>query len=318
MKFITLMSILCLPLLLTACMTTHDTVSGHDVHSSASTTYTIAQNQDIIGKNRTITVRTGDTLTNIAGRYSVGMQEMLDANASVDSKTRQLKVGQKLVIPGRYILPPAKYRNGIVINVAEMRLYYFSPDGRHVSTYPVSLGREGWRTPLGSTYVYSKKPNPTWNVPESIRKHYAAQGEILPKQVPPGDENPLGKYAIYLGMQGYLIHGTNAPWNIGKYVSSGCIRMRNHDVEELFYQVDRGTPVHIIYAPNKAGWASGKLYLESHTPASDGEPNYQTNETAKAAVSDAQAKVSAHVDDKVIEQVSNTHSGLPIVVGYHG
>ena len=317
MKLYNILFIFCLSMLLTACMTTHDTVSGHEAHAMYNSTYPLSQNTDIIGRTRTITVKRGDTLTNIAGRYGVGMQEMVDANSSVTDKTRQLTVGEQLIVPTQYILPPKKYREGIVINVAEMRLYYFSLDGRYVSTYPVSLGREGWRTPLGSTYVYRKQPNPTWNVPESIRKYYADKGEVLPKQVPPGPDNPLGHYAIYLGMQGYLIHGTNAPWNIGKYVSSGCIRMRNHDVEELYYQVNKGTPVHIIYEPHKAGWANGKLYLESHTPVTDneGSNNYQLDSSAKVVVNEVKSEFAAYVDNQALEQVSSSHSGVPTVVG---
>lgn len=318
MKISKLVLTFCLPLLLAACMTTHDTVSGHEAHSLYNNnTYALNQNTDIVGKTRTVTVKAGDTLTNIAARYSIGMQELIDANAAVTDKTRQLTVGEKLIIPTRYILPNKEYRNGIVINVAEMRLYYFSPDGRNVSTYPVSLGQQGWRTPLGSTYVYKKQANPTWHVPESIRKEAAATGEALPEFVPPGPDNPLGHYAIYLGMQGYLIHGTNAPWNIGKYVSHGCIRMRNKDVEELFYQIDKGTPVHIIYEPNKAGWADGRLYLESHTPLSENGPlAYEENDSPRNAISQVEADGrSALIDDTKVSQVARKRSGIPIAVG---
>ncbi len=268
------------------------------------------QGDDIIGQSLTVKVGPQDTMPKIAERYDVGRQELKDANPHVNYK--QLVVGEKIRVPRQYILPPKKYRNGIVINVAELRLYYFSPNGDYVATYPVALGREKWRTPVGNTSIVRKKKDPSWRVPASIRKHLLAKGERLPAVVPPGEDNPLGKYALYLGKSGYLIHGTNAPDSIGRLVSSGCIRMYNQDVEKLFYTVKVGTPVHIIHYPNKAGWRGGKLYLESHKALSDKSGAYARQAVpAKQAIAQAAQDRGVTLDESTISKVVNQHLGDP-------
>lgn len=303
MKNFTQMTFICLLFtVLVGCMSNQQSAHNYAMPN---------QGNDIIGKSFTVKVGSQDTMPSIAAEYDVGLQELKDANPHVNHK--QLLVGQKIKVPRQYILPPKKYRNGIVINVAELRLYYFSPNGDTVATYPVALGREKWRTPVGTTSIVRKKKDPSWRVPASIRKHLlTTKGERLPAVVPPGEDNPLGKYALYLGKSGYLIHGTNAPDSIGRLVSSGCIRMYNQDVEKLFHTVSVGTPVHIIHYPNKAGWHGGKLYLESHKALSDKSGAYAKQAVpARVAIAQAAEDRGVTIDDSTINKVVNQHLGDP-------
>ncbi|MFM2095614.1 MAG: hypothetical protein RIS70_2738, partial [Planctomycetota bacterium] len=169
-------------------------------------------------------------------------------------------------------------RRGIIVNVAELRLYYFPvqsgepqpgvPAGaQRVITHPISVGRMDWSTPIGTTTVTGKTANPSWYPPQSIRDEHAARNDILPRIVPPGPDNPLGAHALRLGLPGYLIHGTNKPSGVGMRVTHGCIRMFPEDIESFFKIVPTGTVVQIVNQPVKLGWmADGSLYIESHPP----------------------------------------------------
>ena len=153
------------------------------VSSSYATTYPMPQaGDDIIGQVTTIQVAQGDTFDSIAARYGLSFHELAEANPQIDYK-KPLKIKQTLVIPTQFILP--KYHQGIVINLPELRLYYFTPDGRFVKTYPLGLGRRDWRTPVMETKVIAKKINPAWNIPKSIRQHAKqVHGRMLPTLIP--------------------------------------------------------------------------------------------------------------------------------------
>ena len=166
---------------------------------------------DIIGELIVAHAQPGETINQIGVRYGIGLHEMLEANPQLNQD--ELYGGEEVIVPTQFVLP--KYRKGIVINLAELRLYYFMPNGRYVFTYPVGLGRRGWRTPTTSTTVIRKTTNPVWTVPSTIRTYVLEEtGKLLPGSVPPGPENPLGPYALYIGTHGYLIHGTNQPWTM--------------------------------------------------------------------------------------------------------
>lgn len=274
-----------------------------------------APGNDLIGE--IVTVRSGsqDTLLTIGNRYGIGMHEMLEANPQLHqteyTASQYLGRGKKVIVPAQFILPSA--RKGIVINLAELRLYYFSPDSQYVYTYPVGLGRMEWRTPLGKTSVISKEVDPIWDVPASIHKYVLEEtGKSLPKRVMPGPENPLGPYALHLGISGYLIHGTNQPWSIGKYVSSGCIRMHDEDVTELYHMVKVGTSVAIINRAEKAGWNNGRLYLEAQVPL---EPASAVNPQLEAKAVVASRVKDGVVDWNKVNQVVHEHLGIPQQVG---
>ena len=224
---------------------------------------------DLIGAIHQTQARQEDTLLDIARRYDIGQEQIVRANPDVD---RWLPGdGTKVVIPTRYILPAAP-REGLVLNVPEMRLYYYPKpkpgETPVVKTFPVGIGRQDWGTPLGTTRIVNKIKDPTWTPPASIRKEHLEKGDPLPAIVPAGPDNPLGQYAMRLAIGGgsYLIHGTNKALGVGMRASHGCIRMMPEDIEYLFQHVDVGAQVRIVSETAKVGWFGGKLYLEIHEP----------------------------------------------------
>lgn len=228
---------------------------------------------DVVGALATITAREEDTLVDIARRHGLGYHDIVRANRGVNVWVPG--EGTEVVLPTRFILPPGP-RQGIVLNLPEYRLYYYPEpaDGEpaYVMTYPISIGRMDWDTPLGATSVISKVRNPSWYTPQSVRDEHAADGRPLPRIVPPGPQNPLGKYAMRLGLPGYLIHGTNRPAGVGMRVTHGCIRMFPEDIEFLFPNVDVNTPVRIINEPVKLGWFGNELVMEVHPVLESSEP----------------------------------------------
>jgi L,D-transpeptidase ErfK/SrfK len=223
---------------------------------------------DLVGREETINVTTEETLADVARQYKVGHVEIRLANPDVEFWL--VRPGTEVILPKRHILPQAK-RDGLVLNVPEMRLYYFprpcaADADCPVLTYPVSIGQQDWNTPLGTTRVTAKVPNPTWRPPESIRKEAAANGKYLAAEIPPGPDNPLGAYALYLDLPGYRIHGTNRPFGVGMRVTHGCVRMYPEDIESLYDMVRVGTKVQIVNQPVKFGWADGTLFMEVHPP----------------------------------------------------
>jgi L,D-transpeptidase ErfK/SrfK len=271
---------------------------------------------DIIGQNYIITVGSGDSLTKIRQQHDISYEELLEANPQIDFY--KLRVGQKVIIPKQFILP--KFRHGIVINIPELRLYYFTPDGEYVYTYPVGLGRKDWRTPLTSATVVNKEADPIWKVPKSIRDYvFNKTGELLPDEVYPGPKNPLGKYALYLSTPGYLIHGTNAPTSVGTFISSGCMRLMREPIETLYEKVQIGTPVHVIHYPYKAGWRGNKLYLESHRPVDSYtyKPESELNELdVRPAIYEAIHLRPAKINWSLVSKNVREHFGIPEPIGY--
>jgi L,D-transpeptidase ErfK/SrfK len=234
----------------------------------------IAEGDEVFGEVRVIEARDEDTFVALARTYNVGYEELRQANPDVDEWLPG--EGTKITIPSLYVLPRAPQR-GLVVNIAELRLYYFPPESgtppdgvapgsRRVITHPISIGRMDWSTPLGVTTITTKVANPSWYPPQSIRDEHAARNDILPRVVPAGPDNPLGKHAMRLGLPGsYLIHGTNRPSGVGMRVTHGCVRMFPEDIEALYKTVPVGTAVNIVNQPVKIGWtADGTLYLESH------------------------------------------------------
>jgi len=224
-----------------------------------------ADGSDVVGAVTTIVARGEDTLLDIARRHGLGYEDIVRANPDVD--TWLPGEGNTVVLPTRYVLPPGP-RQDIVLNLAEYRMYYF-PEPRNgeppvVMTYPMSIGRMDWATPLGLTTIVSKMKNPSWYPPDSVRKEHEDEGRTLPRIVPPGPDNPLGSFAMRLGLPGYLIHGTNRPAGVGMRVTHGCIRMFPEDIEFLFDHVAVNTRVRIINEPVKVGWDGEQLMMEVH------------------------------------------------------
>tara|TARA_R110002096_G_scaffold22547_9_gene72335 strand:- start:506 stop:1549 length:1044 start_codon:yes stop_codon:yes gene_type:complete len=223
------------------------------------------EGQDVIGEVSTVIASYDDTLVDIARRHGLGYQDIVRANPEVNVWVPG--EGTEVILPTRFVLPPGP-RTGLVLNLAEYRMYYFPPANEgeiaKVHTYPMSIGRMDWETPLGLTQIVAMAKNPAWYPPQSVREEHAADGDPLPRIVPPGPDNPLGTRALRLGLPGYLIHGTNRPAGVGMRVSHGCIRMFPEDVEFLFDRIQVKTPVRIIDVPVKMGWEGETLVAEVH------------------------------------------------------
>ena len=218
----------------------------------------------VLGASYNITTRYGETTLMLAQMHQIGYHELLSANPDVH--TWMPGEGVRMHISRQYILP-GKARAGLVLNLAELRLYYFdaASDGKpRVRTYPVSAGRVDWVTPIGATRVLDRLENPNWYPPKSVILEHEAMGQDLPKVVPPGQDNPLGRYALMLDADGYFIHGTNREEGIGMRVTHGCIRLRSDDIAELIHRVPIDTPVEIMSMPIKIGLLNGIVYMEAH------------------------------------------------------
>lgn len=230
-----------------------------------------SRRDSVIGELRYTMAWRGDSLLDIARAFDIGHDQIINANPRLN---RWLpRVGAEVVIPSMYVLPPGE-RRGIVLNLAELRLYYFPPGKKTVHTFPVSIGDYDWRTPQGTTKIIAKQVDPSWYPPQSIRKEHAEDGEDLPPMIPGGDpDNPLGHFALRLGIPGYLIHGTDQrrSFGIGMRVSHGCIRLYPEDIEKLYTMVSIGTPVRIVDHPVKIGLRDDELFVEVHHPLVDEE-----------------------------------------------
>lgn len=283
--------------------------------SSYATTFPLPANGgDVVGKMEMATLQTGVSLSTLVENYDIGYYELLEANPQMNP-TRPY-AGTRVLIPTQYVLPEAPHA-GIVINLAELRLYYYPPGQNVVVTEPIGIGRQGWDTPEGTFKVIEKITNPTWHVPASIAEDSAKQGIILPPTIPPGPDNPLGNYAMRLSLPNYLIHGTNRPAGVGRRVSSGCIRMYPEDIESLFAMVAVGTPVTIVNQPYKAGWLNGELYLESHEPLSEQRSKFNSQQMAALWVQSIDKEVTgtnAIINWNKAELVAKQQSGIPQVI----
>ena len=260
-----------------------------------------------------------DTLYDIARRFSLGSEEILRVNGGMDPWLPG--AGKDVVIPGERILPSGP-REGIVVNLPEHRLYYYPKakkgQRRVVITYPVSIGKMDWRTPMGRTRIVSKTERPSWTPPESVRQEHEANGDPLPAIVPPGPNNPLGLFAMRLDIKpgAYLIHGTNNPIAVGMAVTHGCIRMYPEDIEALFPQVPVGTPVYLVNEPLKLAWIDGRLFLEAHPPVNAEGQTIEPDVAAFEALLDqafGDSTVAIHWD--LARQELGKVRGMPVIVG---
>lgn len=270
--------------------------------------------EDIIGQVQTLTAKYEDTFADIATANDLGYLEMVAANPGVDPWLPG--AGTEIVLPTRFILPPGP-REGIVINLAEYRMYYYPKGQNVVRTYPLGIGREGWGSPIAVTKVVAKTPNPTWTPPASIKAEHAADGDPLPNVVPAGPDNPLGPFKFTLALPGYLIHGSNKQFGIGMRTSHGCFRMYNDNVLELATMVPVGTSVRILNEPYKFGVSGGKVYLEAHTPLdSEGDPVAVDKHTAviNALLKREDLANNLQMDWGTVIDVVAAEDGLPVEI----
>jgi L,D-transpeptidase ErfK/SrfK len=273
----------------------------------------------VFGREERVVTAYEDTLYEIARRFSLGSEEIVRVNPGMDPWLPG--AGREIVIPGERVLPSGP-REGIVVNLPEHRLYYYpkrKPGQKPVViTYPVSIGKMDWHTPLGRTTILSKKERPTWTPPESVRQEHIANGDPLPAVVPAGPNNPLGLFAMRLNIKpgDYLIHGTNNPIAVGMAVTHGCIRMYPEDIEALFPLVPVGTPVYLVNEPLKLAWINGALLLEAHPPidreGQSVEPDVAAFEgMLEQALGDSIVAIHWDLAREELKKVR----GMPVIVG---
>ena len=274
------------------------------------------ENTDVVGAVQVVVARHADTLPDFARRYGLGHDEIVAANPGVDPWLPG--AGTRVVLPTQFVLPDAP-REGVVVNLASLRLFYFPKpkegEPQVVVTHPIGIGREGWRTPVGRMRIAEKIANPTWTPPASVRREHAKQGDVLPAVVKAGPDNPLGAHAMRLSRPSYLLHGTNKPYGVGMRVSHGCIRLYPEDIAELFQEVPKGTKVNIVNQPYLAGWKDGELLLEAHPPlAEDAKRLKGSLKPMEKALEARAGDDPVAVDWTRAEEVAREARGIPVPV----
>ena len=275
-------------------------------------TYKVSPNSDLIGDIEIIFNDRNESFATLAQRYSVSFNELVAANPRLDPWVP----GQtNIIIPNHHILPVGP-RVGIVINLAELRLYHFSNQGKVVHTFPVGIGKQGWQTPTAKTKIIEKKTNPQWRAPKSIIAAYAKRGKPISHVIPPGPDNPLGKYALRLALPGYLIHGTNNPMGVGRRISHGCVRMYPDDIKALFDLVKVGTKVRIVHLPTVAGVHHGRVYVQAAPEQLEFKTNI-TNRHGKLLemVEQIKASIPSNMHDQIdlpaLKPLLQLQNGVP-------
>ena len=275
--------------------------------------------QSIIGVPQVVFASNEDTLSDLARAYGLGYDELIAANPDVDPWLPGENT--PVLLPTQYVLPDVP-RDGIVLNIATKRLFYFPavPEGQAtiVKTYPIGIGRVGWETPLGVTTVTAKAKDPHWYVPLSVRREHAELGNPLPSVIPPGPDNPLGHRVLKLEMPGYLIHGTNQPYGVGMRISHGCVRLYPEIIEYLYELVEIGEPVNIVNEPFLMGQLDGEWYLESHTPLEDDVMSPEERLDQLLERNNAETDAGFSDDDlEYARTIAGIASGIPSRLGAH-
>ncbi|MGR9115630.1 MAG: L,D-transpeptidase family protein [Gammaproteobacteria bacterium] len=256
--------LLTLALLLNACQSLPRLNQDTAYESVPLHRFSLHKNESMVGGLAEVEVDDNDSLALIGRHFGLGFDEITLANPDLDPWIPE--AGRRALLPLQFILPDAP-RRGIVLNLAAKRLFYYPKSAFDtVYTYPVGVGRDGWETPLGLTRIVAKKAHPNWTVPASVRREHAKKGDPLPRVVAAGPDNPLGEYAMRLGIAGYLIHGTNKPYGVGMEVSHGCVRLFPEDISRLFKQTPVGTPVNLVNQPYLIAWQDDMLFLQAYPP----------------------------------------------------
>jgi L,D-transpeptidase ErfK/SrfK len=288
----------------------------------ATHTFTVDPATDIVGVVQKTQVGKDDTLTDIARRFNVGYEEIVRANPGVDPWIPG--VGKEVVIPSQFILPNAP-REGIVINAAAMRLFYYPKmkkgEAQVVHTYPIGIGKVGWKTPEGTTTVVRRTADPTWRpTPSIIKEHLEERGEKLDKVIGPGPDNPLGRFAFYLGWPSYMIHGTNKPAGVGLRSSHGCIRLYPEDIAVLFENAPIGTQVRVVNQPFVFGFQGGALHIQAFDVLEDDPRDWKKAQAKllnKALAEKIQKELAARkekIDWDAVAKLTSDPRGIPVSV----
>jgi L,D-transpeptidase ErfK/SrfK len=266
--------------------------------------FSYGKGKTVIGSLQTYTVKHEESLVEIARKFDLGYQEIVDANPNFDPFVPGKDAF--IQVPTSWILPDVTPYEGVIINLSEMRLFYFFKlkSSTLVMTLPIGIGREGFNTPVGKFSIVEKTVNPSWYVPESIQK----EKPELPKVVPPGPDNPLGSHALRLSLGSVLIHGTNKPWGVGRRVSHGCIRLYPEDIPRLFKSVSKGTIVTIVQQPVKVGIKDKNVFIEVH----DDNPQGNTNYFEEAVNLLIKKELIRNISTEKLYKALNEKRGIPI------
>lgn len=283
--------------------------------SLLAASWSVKPETDIVGHIEWHRVSEADTLVAIARRFGIGYDAIVRANPMFDIWLPEAQ--RQLMLPLQFILPPGP-REGIVLNLAEMRLYYYPEKaGGRVYSYPVGIGREGWQTPVTMTRIVAKNSAPNWYPPQSIRDEALEAGVILPEVVPAGPENPLGSHALRLALPGYLLHGTNRPAGVGMRVSHGCIRLYPEDIVALFEQVDVNVALRIVDVPVKLGWLNNQLFIEVHPAAY--APRDSVGQASIIAIAQLKEQLDERqqlvLDSQALQVALDEANGVPVRIG---
>jgi L,D-transpeptidase ErfK/SrfK len=284
--------------------------------------FEIDASTDVVGIVQKTQATKDDTLTDIARRFNVGYEEIVRANPGVDPWLPG--ENREIVIPSQFILPNAP-RDGIVINVPAMRLFYYPKvkkgEKQVVHTFPIGVGRVGWATPEGATKVVRRQKDPTWRPTASIiKEHMEEKGEKLDKVIGPGPDNPLGRYAFYLGWPSYMIHGTNKPSGVGLRSSHGCIRLYPEDIAQLFEMAPIGTTVRVVNQPFVFGWHDGSLHIQAYDVLEDDTRDWkkaQVKLLKKDLAERIQKELAARnekIDWDAVSQLTHDPRGIPVSI----
>jgi L,D-transpeptidase ErfK/SrfK len=276
--------------------------------------------QSVVGEPQIVFATEENTFSDLAREYGLGYDELVAANPEIDPWLPG--DGTPVLLPTQFVLPDVP-REGIVLNIASKRLFYFpaAEEGKPqtVLTYPIGIGRVGWETPLGSASVVAKARDPSWYVPASVRRENRELGYDDPAVVPPGPDNPLGKYVLKLDLPGYLIHGTNQPYGVGMRVSHGCVRLYPENIELLYELVALGEPVMIINEPYLAGQHNGEFYFEAHEPLVDDLISVEDHMQAIfAALQEEDVDGSDALDQEHLRAIAASALGIPVKVAGDG
>jgi L,D-transpeptidase ErfK/SrfK len=284
--------------------------------------FEIEPTTDVVGVVQKTLATKEDTLTDIARRFNVGYEEIVRANPGVDPWLPG--ENREIIIPSQFILPNAP-RDGIVINAAAMRLFYYPKvkkgEKQVVHTYPIGIGKVGWKTPEGTTKVVRRTKDPTWRPTASIiKEHLRERGEKLDPVIGPGPDNPLGRFAFYLGWPTYMIHGTNKPAGVGLRSSHGCIRLYPEDIAQLFELTPVGTSVTVVNQPVVFAWYSGGLHIQAFDVLEDDPRDWKKAQAKllnKALAERIQKDLAARgekVDWEAVKKLMHEPRGIPVAV----
>jgi len=273
-----------------------------------------ATGNNLVGKIQYIEARAQDTLLDIARKYDLGFNEITAANPGIDPWLPEQ--GARIVLPTRFILPQGPGK-GIVVNIAEMRLYYFpepkNGEAKKVITHPIGIGRQGWATPVGDYHIVMKIEKPSWTMPISVYQESLANGIKSRRLIPPGPDNPLGDFAMQLNADSLLIHGTNMPFSIGMRVSRGCLRLYPEDISSLVTKVPKGTPVRIVEQPYKFGYENNVLFMEAHEPVVTNKNGINLTPVISGVVRSGAGKLSSEEWEHIVS-MAGQHTGVPVPI----